>query len=150
MPNWSLIATGATFQSLVNTLLLFDDATNRVFGRPGPDGGLDARSSNGETIWQAKFHQVPSIEQTLADARAELVTIAAAWETNPEIARFVRSALEQPNNERAFDYAAVVLERRLCACLRSVYCCTEFRQHRKESHFSPFGKRRAIFQSPCW
>ena len=75
MPNWGSIGSGAAFQSLVNTLLLFDNPTNRVFGRPGPDGGLDARSQNGDTIWQAKYHQDPGIDKTLSDATNELTKI---------------------------------------------------------------------------
>jgi hypothetical protein len=82
MPNWGFISTGPTFQSLVNTLLLFDDPTNRVFGRPGRDGGLDARSNNGETIWQAKYHQSSGIDQTLTDARKELVKITQYRDAN--------------------------------------------------------------------
>ena len=41
--------------------------------------------------------------------------VAGAWETNPQISHFVRNALRNPSQQRVFDYAAAVLDRRLCS-----------------------------------
>lgn len=73
--NWGLIRSGATFQSLANTLLFFEDPHARLFGRPGKDGAQDARSGDDKDVYQAKFHQNATASQAIADAKAELETI---------------------------------------------------------------------------
>lgn len=72
---WELIRTGGTFQSLVNTLLLFEYPGVRVFGRPGKDGAQDARSADDKTVYQYKYHSSPSISKTVSDAKGELTKI---------------------------------------------------------------------------
>ena len=54
--NWALIDSGEKFQALVNHLVIFDDPKARIYNRAGPDGGQDAKSGDGATIFQAKHH----------------------------------------------------------------------------------------------
>src|SRR5437660_1025451 len=70
--NWSAITDGDVFQSLVSTLILFEEPTVRTFIRPGKDGAQDARSTDGKRVWQAKHHQTPTIGKAIADAFGEL------------------------------------------------------------------------------
>ncbi len=74
--NWSLIQSGEAFQSLVNTLLLFEFPGTRVFGRAGKDSGQDARSADNETVYQYKHHSDSSFAKTLSDANNELTKIS--------------------------------------------------------------------------
>ena len=74
--NWGDIANGATFESLVKTLLFFDDSGAELFGRRGKDGGQDARSSDGKRVFQAKHHEDGSAAKAIADAKKEAAKIA--------------------------------------------------------------------------
>ncbi len=55
--NWASITNGAIFESLVTTLIFFEDSEAALFGRRGKDGGQDARSGDGETVFQAKHFE---------------------------------------------------------------------------------------------
>jgi hypothetical protein len=73
--NWSAITDGDVFQSLVSTLVLFEEATARTFIRSGKDGAQDARTADGKQVWQAKHHRSPTISKAIADALEELEKI---------------------------------------------------------------------------
>jgi hypothetical protein len=64
------------FQSLVNTLLLFEYPETRVFGRSGKDAGQDARSLDGKTVYQYKYHTHATTSKIISDANGELLKIA--------------------------------------------------------------------------
>ncbi|MDE0118557.1 MAG: hypothetical protein OXM55_00930 [Bdellovibrionales bacterium] len=53
--NWGFINDGATFQSLVSDLIRHKDPTARVYERSGPDAGIDIKSGDGKTVYQAKY-----------------------------------------------------------------------------------------------
>jgi hypothetical protein len=74
--DWAHIKTGSTFEALVQTLLLFDDPLARTFGRPGKDGGQDARSGDDRRVYQAKYHAEPRWSTLLRDAKREAEKIA--------------------------------------------------------------------------
>ena len=73
---WALIRSGEAFQSLANTLLLFERPGTRVFGRAGKDGGQDARSADGKTVYQHKHHCAPSFSKVVSDAQGEVAKIS--------------------------------------------------------------------------
>lgn len=75
--NWDMISSGETFQGLVSALIIFDkDPKAFPFDRPGKDGGQDILSGDGSTVYQAKFHKVPTTAKVLQDARNEIAKIA--------------------------------------------------------------------------
>jgi len=53
--NWDRIKDGETFQSLINTLIIFQDHKAKIFGRKGKDAGIDALSSDGTIVYQHKL-----------------------------------------------------------------------------------------------
>lgn len=69
--NWGLIRSGATFESMVTTLVGFDDPNFVPLSRPGKDDGQDVRSSDGTTVYQAKFHKDESAATAIRDAKKE-------------------------------------------------------------------------------
>ena len=73
--NWSAITDGDVFQSLVSTLVLFEEPTARTFIRPGKDGAQDGRTADGKRVWQAKHHRAPTIGKSVGDALEELAKI---------------------------------------------------------------------------
>ena len=75
-PNWGLIRSGATFESLVCTLVQFEDPQAILFGRAGKDYGQDARSGDQKTIFQAKYHQSESATSVISDAKKEATKVA--------------------------------------------------------------------------
>jgi len=46
-----------------------------LFGRPGKDGGQDARSGDGTRVFQAKYHEDGSAAKAIADAKKEAAKI---------------------------------------------------------------------------
>ena len=58
--NWNIIKDGETFQSLMNTLIIFDDHKAKIFGRKGKDSAIDASSGDGKIIFQHKLRATPS------------------------------------------------------------------------------------------
>ena len=66
--NWALIQSWEPFQSLVNTLLLFEIPGTRVFGRAGKDSGQDGRSTDNKTVYQYKHHSDPFIREACSCA----------------------------------------------------------------------------------
>ena len=73
---WNLITSGATFEALATTtLIFFEDPKAALFGRRGKDGGQDARSGNGTRVFQAKHHEDGSVAKAIADAKKEAAKI---------------------------------------------------------------------------
>lgn len=72
---WGAITSGATFQSLVTTILFFEDPKAALFVRPGRDGGQDARSGDGTRVFQAKHHMRGTAVDAIRDAKKEAETI---------------------------------------------------------------------------
>ncbi len=73
---WGIIRTGETFEALATTLLFFEDPGARLFGARGVDGGQDARSGDGDTVFQAKHHVKPTASKAIADAKREAAKVA--------------------------------------------------------------------------
>lgn len=73
--NWGTIASPDTFQALVGMMIGFEDPGARTFERGGRDAGQDVASSDGHTVYQAKFHTSDDPAQSFADAKAELAKI---------------------------------------------------------------------------
>jgi hypothetical protein len=69
--NWGLIRNGYTFQDLICALIRLEDHEARLYVRPGKDYAQDARSGDGRTIYQMKFHQNESTSSAIADAKQE-------------------------------------------------------------------------------
>ena len=59
------IRNGVEFQALVNSLLLEKNPRNHAFTWPGPDGGQDARSDDGTTVFQARHFFRPPLKHEL-------------------------------------------------------------------------------------
>ena len=73
---WGAISSGAEFESMVTTLVFFEDPGAVLLGRSGRDGGQDARSGDGTLVYQAKFHRDASATRAIADAKKEAEKIA--------------------------------------------------------------------------
>ena len=74
--NWRLSRTGEPFEALATTVIFFEDGGARLFGRRGRDGGQDARSGDGQTVYQAKHHLRPTAAKAIDDAKQEAEKIA--------------------------------------------------------------------------
>jgi len=70
--NWGMIQDGGAFESLMHALLYAEYPDTILFGRPGPDQGQDARSSDGCTVYQAKYRQNLDMDGAIAIALKEL------------------------------------------------------------------------------
>ena len=66
---------GASWESMMQLLLLFEDPHNIAYSRSGRDNGIDAVSGDGQTVYQAKFHEQCSIENCIADLKKEMSKI---------------------------------------------------------------------------
>lgn len=53
--NWPLL-NWASFESLVHTIIFYQDPKASLFNRAGKDSAQDAKSGDGKTVYQAKFH----------------------------------------------------------------------------------------------
>jgi len=74
--NWGLIRSGSTFEDLICALIRLEDHEASPYVRPGKDFAQDARSGDGLTIYQMKFHQNESTSSAIKDAKAEAEKIA--------------------------------------------------------------------------
>ncbi|MEG4281212.1 hypothetical protein QUA62_27680 [Microcoleus sp. MON1_C1] len=74
--NWGLIRSGSTFEHLICALIRLEDHEARLYVRPGKDFAQDARSGDGLTIYQMKFHQNESTSSAIKDAKNEATKIA--------------------------------------------------------------------------
>jgi len=79
--NWGLIRSGSTFEDLICVLIRLEDHEARLYVRPGKDSAQDARSGDGLTIYQMKFHQNESTSSAIGDAKAEAKKIATYQST---------------------------------------------------------------------
>jgi len=61
---------------LICTLIGLEDHEARLYVRSGKDFAQDARSGDGLTIYQMKFHQNESTSSAIKDAKAEAEKIA--------------------------------------------------------------------------
>jgi hypothetical protein len=86
--NWGLIRSGSTFEDLICALIRLEDHEARLYVRPGKDSAQDARSGDGLTIYQMKFHQNESTSLAIKDAKAEAKKIAK-YQSTPGLAQEV-------------------------------------------------------------
>ena len=63
---------GAEFESLVHSLLFFEEPGIVLFGRPGKDNGQDAISGDRTHVYQAKYGCVLGIKEAIARSKIEL------------------------------------------------------------------------------
>ncbi len=80
--NWGMIRSGGIFEGLVSALVFAEDATARLFGRRGKDGGQDVVSGDGLTVFQAKFHAAELASDAFRDAAKEAKKIAKYRQTD--------------------------------------------------------------------
>ena len=80
MHNWRLITDGDVFEALVGSLLQADIPGIIVYGRRGPDSGLDAISSDRTHVYQAKFHSDGLMTSAIGSAKREYDKIKASRE----------------------------------------------------------------------
>ena len=66
---------------MMQMLLLHEDYQVKAFSRPGKDNGIDAISGNGQIVYQAKYHENPSISKCIADLQSEMGKIGEYKET---------------------------------------------------------------------
>jgi len=79
---WGAISSGATFETLVTTLVFFEHPDAALFGRRGVDGGQDARSGDGLLRRQLQMRRrkqqrssdtvAPSIHDTVSGKRSSI------------------------------------------------------------------------------
>ncbi len=74
--NWGLIRSGAQFEGLMRTVVHFEDPESILFGRPGKDGGQDARSGDETMVFQAKFVGTQTSAAVFKEAAKEATKIA--------------------------------------------------------------------------
>lgn len=69
---WPLL-NSSSFEALVQTLIFYKDSKASLFNRPGPDCAQDAKSGDGKTVYQAKFHptNTQSSSHAFSDAKNE-------------------------------------------------------------------------------
>lgn len=73
--DWSKIGNGATFESMLGAILRHEDPNIEVFDRPGKDSGMDARSSDGKKVFQAKFISDLKFSKAIDEAKKEIEKI---------------------------------------------------------------------------
>lgn len=73
--NWGLIREGATFESLMQCLVRAEDPAAHLFGRAGKDLAMDALSSDGARVYQAKFGATMTMNEIIASAKKEVEKI---------------------------------------------------------------------------
>ncbi|HEY1816353.1 MAG TPA: hypothetical protein VGG74_28595, partial [Kofleriaceae bacterium] len=115
---WGLITSGATFQALVSTIIFFEDSKAILFGRPGKDGGQDARSGDGTRVFQMKHHADGSAASAIRDAKEEAANVAKYRTPGHERHdqwlgvkhwRLVTNALFNPTDRKRWDDEVVPL-----------------------------------------
>lgn len=72
---------GTSWESMMQMLLLHEDFQIKAFSRPGKDNGIDAISGNCQVVYQAKYHENPSINKCITDLQAEMEKIGEYKET---------------------------------------------------------------------
>ncbi len=74
--NWAIF-NGAEFESLVHSILFFEDPTIILFGRPGADAGQDAITGDKTHVYQAKYGKTLTFGDAIKRAKEELIKIRA-------------------------------------------------------------------------
>ena len=72
--NWCIF-DGASFESLVHSILFFEDPTVILFGRPGADAGQDAITRDKTHVYQAKYGKNLTFSDAIKRAKDELTKI---------------------------------------------------------------------------
>ncbi len=72
---------GTSWESMMQMLLLHEDYQIKAFSRPGKDNGIDAISGNCQVVYQAKYHENPSISKCITDLQTEMGKIGEYKET---------------------------------------------------------------------
>ena len=75
--NWGMIQDGGTFESLMHAILFAENPNTILFGRVGPDQGQDARSADGNVVYQAKFRQGLTMDVAIGLAKGVLDSVAS-------------------------------------------------------------------------
>ena len=70
--NWGFIKNGHNFEALVTTLIRHKDPKVRIYERLGPDAGIDAKSGDSQTAYQAKYTKQDNFSQPLGTAKKEI------------------------------------------------------------------------------
>ena len=65
--NWGYISDGSAFESLVQSIVLQKDTTAIIYDRKGPDAGMDAKSEDGQIVYQAKYTSGTNIVSTVKE-----------------------------------------------------------------------------------
>ena len=69
--DWHSLDSNA-FEDLVSILILHNDIEAKNYNRPGPDAGIDIKSSNGKTVYQIKHTQSGKFSKIMSEAKKEL------------------------------------------------------------------------------
>lgn len=101
---------GTSWESMMQMLLLHEDYQVKAFSRPGKDNGIDAISGNGQIVYQAKYHENPSISKCIADLQSEMGKIGEYkeileyWKPVKKWVLFTNIE-ENPNDRQKWDEA---------------------------------------------
>ena len=80
--NWHLL-NDIAFERLVSILILHNDIEAKNYNRPGPDAGIDIKSSDGKTVYQIKFTtKTENFSKIISEAKKELEKIKKYKDTN--------------------------------------------------------------------
>jgi hypothetical protein len=155
---WGAITSGATFESLATTIVFFEDPAACLFGRPGKDGGQDARSGDGKRVFQAKHHKSGSAAAAIRDAKREAKKIEAyrkpgharhAQWAGVTHWRLVTNAVFNPTDQQAWDTEVVPIfaEQRLDADYWEQAALDGLLDKHPEIHRSYFENEARVFLS---
>ena len=72
---------GTSWESMMQMLLRHEDYQIKAFSRSGKDNGIDAISGNCQIVYQAKYHENPSINKCITDLQTEMGKIGGYKET---------------------------------------------------------------------
>ena len=62
---WGYISDGFVFESLIQSIVRQKDTTAIIYERRGPDAGMDAKSKDGQIVYQAKYTSGTNIVSTV-------------------------------------------------------------------------------------
>ena len=73
--NWNSL-DNKKFEKMVSILILHNDIEAKTYNRPGPDAGIDIKSSDGKTVYQIKYTtKSENFSQIISEAKKELKKI---------------------------------------------------------------------------
>ena len=73
--NWGLIHDGGILESMMHAILYAQDPQTILFGRPGKDAGQDARTADGQIVFQSKYRDGMDMDVAVDLALEELEKI---------------------------------------------------------------------------